>query len=220
MFYRELKNIVVCSFVLLIMFFSTGAFAISIVNTGTPASENPAWELSHDQWLASQFALTQGYNLTDIYGYMWSNPGNLTMTIYGNTFLSTSFYTYQAPDSNNRYFSKGFSVTQKDTSDWHGLSGLNWYLPAGTYWISFEAQDGDTYSGAMPYPSPNPLYREAWYGSSFGYTRWWPDNSQNIGVRIESNPQVPEPSSLQILVFLALGIGLFPLIVNRSEKAL
>ena len=232
-----LKILFVSVFLFFIVWLSPTAQAVIIVDTGeptAPANGGSAWFYGDGGggWLAEEFTTTQNYAVTNLEGWIWE--GNSA----GNDAFSTLAHVVlygdggEIPDVLDQIFSGAFSVPNNDPDDrplsgdvnpygWHGVSGLNVPLPAGTYWIAFESYftDTDYYYGAMGYPAPNPLTNDA-YGSSFGYTQQIPDELQ-LGIKIQGTPGlpqgntiIPEPSSLFLL-----GTGLFSFATLRRKRS-
>lgn len=188
------------------------AYAAVIVDTGPGPNAGGGYGLYPDQWLAGEFNLSQPDTITDVYGWIDGtsyDPGTATIAIYddggiipGSQLFTTQFSIFHPQDSEIR-------------ADWYGASGLNWGLSSGTYWVSFESRANDTYSGAMPFYSQNPLSNEAfWNGGSWNSTRL------GIGVRVYSDGSapapgvVPEPASM-----ILMGIGLAGAAMRKRKRA-
>lgn len=187
-----------------------------IVNTGTPDEAGPAWIVSGpggftQQSLAFEFSTSQSVVVTGLQGYFWDNPifatpGTLTVALYRGSSLGSNGGVI--PDTANEVFSRQFQIDGVDHENdflfggWHGIQDLAVLLSAGTYWIAFEGRgEADTYVGAMPGSSPNPLTTAA-----FTYEGVYSDSLEPVdsGVRIEVTP---EPTSLWLITTGILGFA-------------
>ncbi len=203
---RAIGTVKTLSFLFIMFLILTdSADAATIVDTGLNPSGTTSGGYSlgyrptapfDGQWLAGEFTIDQGYNLTEIKGWMDGISGSqLTAAIYADD--ATGTYAGEVPGTElySETFSAGLNL------DWYGPEGLSWSLDPGTYWVSFEVHqgDGDDFWGIMPnwQTVPNPLENEAyWYnlnGSWVGY-----DGYINMGLKIEGNP-VPIPSTMFLL---------------------
>ena len=157
--------------------FSDGAGGYSLVNDG---------ELSQN--IALQFTLSSSANITSVEGWIieYVNTGNLTIGI-GTSPGDMLF--------NGTFQSQGLFADQ-----WEGLTGLNWSLESGTYWVSFIANPG--FSGAMPGGAAQPL--SSW-AISFNSPNWsvlptFGLEQNAFGVRILGNPQSVPDSGVNVIV--------------------
>jgi len=163
--------------------FCSNAFAITIVDTGAPSPLNQRSNLHQTQWLAAQFNLNQPYILTDIEGYFYASisGGTVKIIIYGDN-------ETDLPDTTNELYIAEFSFSESDygQTNWYGISGLNLYLDAGTYWVSFENWDSATLVAAMPRYAPLPIINEARAYDSGGSMTWTGFDELDMGLRIQA----------------------------------
>ncbi|MGV7222851.1 MAG: hypothetical protein ACQ9MH_15145 [Nitrospinales bacterium] len=151
-------SMVVLSISILLILFGTIAHAMLVVDTGAPDEANmiPAWALMNNEMalqnLAAQFTLDNDYYLTELLGYIeaaasYDSSRLIDLKIYGDLANTLDF--------NSLLYSQSFTFTVNTFGDWFGVGGVNWFLPQGTYWISFEPQPG--VSGFMGAGVPNPV---------------------------------------------------------------
>jgi hypothetical protein len=168
------------------------ASATLIVDTG-PGPLSGGYVLGDEfglgtRWLAAEFTLAGAAVLTSVEGWMWAFQGtpNVQAAIYtdGGEVPGSLLYT-SAP------FIPGATG---ESADWYGVSGLGWALGAGSWWVSFQADED---IAGMPYPSASPLSDYASRRTRFS-TDWNADDSLGFGVRIEADP-IPEPATLLLL---------------------
>ncbi len=212
----------------LVVLLAGGAAATMIVNTGIPVSPSGdvqypwpdgVFVLAADIWHAGRFTTTETYNITSVKGWMGygnaqgmvnavirsDRPFREGVTVPGDILYSGSFY---APGG---YSQSGFF--------WQGVSGVNWSLPAGTYWAAFEVPyNGDfTYQGLMSRYAPDPMssyaYAEvfAWdfifrgYGNYIDLARG--DTFPGFGMQVEGISPTPLPGTLLLLGSALAGLG-------------
>ena len=206
-----------------LLFLSAQTSAVVLVDTGAYECAGGAGTscggatLFNESWgqqsLAAEFSLSDQTILTSLSVWMSSFgfADTFTMAIYADA--------GSVPDSGTELFSQ--TVTMSDTgyadgydNQWQGLSGLDWILDAGDYWLSLEVREGQSYYGYLPsweYGAPNPLDNYAFYYADNGQ---WLDAPVNFGVRIEGDiASVPEPHGL-----LLMSSTLFMLLFLRRRR--
>lgn len=127
----------------------------TIVDTGPGASgwtggtgllNDPTWAYQN---IAIEFTLTSATNITSVEGWISEgegSSGNLTIgigTSPGDLLFSGTYESQILPKINQ----------------WTGLTGLDWSLEAGTYWVSFLPNAG--FLASMPGGAPQPTSRYA-----------------------------------------------------------
>ena len=199
---------------------SSAAFSATVVDTGLGSgsdlvADNVWWVMPGDGIFAGQFSLPERTRITSAEGWFGiSDTGfDFDILIYdqaanglpGSALFSE--YVFAPP----QYPSGEFA---EYVYDWFGLSNLDWELPAGTYWISFEGTNPPLPGLAlMPGASQIPLIHYAEKNAHSGY-EWAYADWLDLGVRIEGSP-VPLPAS--IWLFLS-GIASLSIIIRKKKQ--
>lgn len=187
---------------LLSMAVTAPASAAYIVDTGTPSNNNP-WLFSLTQHFAGQFSVGTDTTVTGVEGWFFFEPsvqGSLTISLHGNSDHLPGAILYSA----------SLDILT-NSFDWYGLaSGLNWAVPAGTYWVSF--RPGNGLFGVMPGTAPSPLPEYA-VGIGNGWYNFNPNELDflALGVRISGQgtvTDVPEPAALGLATLGLVGLGI------------
>jgi hypothetical protein len=167
---------------------------VTIVDTGVPPPGGAIFPIGPTQWVAGQFTLADAHTINTIEGYI--QP----FLFLGNAFTVAVYAEEGADVPGTELFSGSATYTSALEEDWAGLSGLSWFLPAGTYWASFEIRPSQTFAGSMRTSAPSHLAN----GAFFFPPVWFPEDNLTIGVRItaDAGPEpapVPEPSTIGLL---------------------
>lgn len=176
--------------------------AATIVDTGTNDG-GLYWALgstpygAYPESLGARFTLSGDGTITSIEGYN---------AAYADANLDISIATDGGDIPGSNLYTATTFLAAEDGLQWHGISGLGWFLPAGNYWVVFSGQP--SFSGYAAGRATNPLEVEAY--TDIGNGQWYNGNALDIGVRIQGDvsPRVPDATPTQALLGIAL-LGLF-----------
>jgi hypothetical protein len=211
---------------------ASAANASFLVNTGEPTSLAVAGPILQNRiingqnsrgYIAVRFSLP-ATKITSIEGFLFKAQNNFINTQDNSTFhialydvtVNSAFALDGGKVPGTELFS---SQTQFGTqSGWHGLTNIDWYVPAGEYFAAFEVRDGDTYHGVISNRSP---IRLPYAGlGNFGPTTWFPafqgaTNTLGVSFRLAGDV-VPEPASWAMLI---TGFGLTGAAMRRRRQS-
>lgn len=182
------------------------SFATTIVDTGPATPANPA-DFTVGGHRAGQFVLGGATTITSV--ERWT-----AVTTGGDAFFGIHTDAAGLPGEAIEGLFAPLSVAVGGNA-WVGVSGLNWELPAGTYWLRFSIWFGGDLGPARfaaPFCAvgdtaclPAALALESGLDSFDPET--WGTRGARTGWRI-SGTTVPEPGSLALLALGLAGLGL------------
>ena len=151
------------------------------------------------QNLAMEFTLISATNITSVEGWISeANGSNGSLTIGIGTTPGDLLFSgmYQ-------------SQTLPEINQWTGLTGLDWYLEAGTYWVSFIANTG--FSASMPGSAPLPTSRYAvsqTFNPSWNVYNYDGLETDALGLRVSGDVQSIPDTGVNIFMFGGVLVGL------------
>lgn len=169
--------------------------AFVLVDTGANPGGTP-WTFSYEQSFAGEFSIGPNYTLDSIQGF-FGNEGGLA----GNVTISLHSDAGNIPG--NVLFSASTTLAASAAAAWNGVYGLGWNPGAGTYWVSFIADQN--IAGSMPGDAPDPLDEYAQF-TNRSWLDWGPNyfDYLDVGIRINA---IPEPAPLALLASGLAGLG-------------
>lgn len=165
---------------------SVSAEAALVVDTGAAPATGPNYTLAPTQDLAGYFTLGSAITVTSVKGFINGTGGSTgTIRIYSDAAL---------PDNANLLFSSTFTTVATPIEGlWQGVTGQNWALAAGNYWVSFSSTGDDGMFDGVASPLANYAYT--------GSGNWNQYSALNVGVQIESGTgAVPEPATWAMMI--------------------
>jgi hypothetical protein len=198
----------------------TPASSAVLIDTGAPPpGSSLGWTLAIEQSLYAQFTLTDSTVITAIEALMGGEAQTVTIGIYANNSVpglddlpgGTPFLSAKFQDV----------ATPFDAFTWQGVSGLDWSLAPGTYWVGFSGNAdphaiGSIGGGGIMGNAPHPLGPEAYTDPHGTLSR---ADFYNLALRIDAaDPAsaVPEPASWLTMI---LGLGLVGAASRRRRMA-
>jgi hypothetical protein len=129
--------------------FASVGHAETILDTGPGPSSSSGVDLGGhtNNWIAVGFNLADASIITTVEGW-----------IHRYATGDVTFVLYDASGADGRPGSELYAQSGRITagSSWQGVSGLNWDLDSGDYWLAFEVRADSTFRGGMGLGVPDP----------------------------------------------------------------
>lgn len=184
----QVKQCLFACIVLMAFHSQSSAGVALLLDTGTP-TEGASFTINNTinyQTFAGAFETSQPHIVTSVEAYLseFREEGSLTFRITGRD--------GNLPDVSNTLFSTNFDQVEDLTKGWYGPTGLNWLLPAGSYYLVLDPQP--SFTSLMPKGSPHPTIVP--FTNDSVSTGWSSPTTRSVGFRVTA---VPEPSALAFL---------------------
>jgi len=192
------------------------ANASFVLDTGTPTSTSGPTTLSASQWLAGEFSVTAGEDITSLSAYLTQGAGQV-----GDTF-SFDIYSNSGFIGNRSYASSEvYSASGTFTANGWNTTAVNWVpTSTGNYWLALQLTASNTNingsSGRAEQGLDAPVETSATTGTvpalQFAYLgsgtlgQYTTQGALPIGLEINAAP-VPLPAAVWLLGSAAAGLG-------------
>jgi hypothetical protein len=163
--------------------------AATVVDTGPgPASGSALFLSNHYRGLAGKFTTSQAWRVTSVEAWLQVDVGGAVKAI---------IYKDDANGTipGTKLFSQELIAVVNPSAGWTGATGLNWFLPPGTYWVGFEVDTIGIFCVAY-YPAPQPLGN---YAAAVIDNPWVSIPGRNLGFRIQGNSPSLTGSSMLLV---------------------
>lgn len=184
------------------------AHAYDVVNTAVPLNGLVMSNtVDSANWMAEKFSVTSNTQIDSVMAYLLSADAagdagkTFTIALYAN---SGNLPSLDFAAANQGQL---FQATASYNGDgWNGISGLNWTVAAGSYWLALEGgTDANSAAylqaptGALPVAQAVDYYAGGQHYVATGL-------SDSFGLQVTAvTPAVPEPSSLALML-ASLGV--------------
>jgi hypothetical protein len=178
---RRKKFLLLSSILYAVLFLGNSQAAV-LLDTGPGPSSGSAWYLdSIHRGVAGKFTTTRTWTIGSVETWMQVDAGGP---------VRAAIYNHDAGGDlpGSVRFSQNFTATANPVAGWQGVSGLNWSLPPGTYWVGLQVETIGI-QGVMYSPAAHPLGRYAFFVLDNPWSQFYVD----LGFRIQGNGQVIPP---------------------------
>jgi hypothetical protein len=179
------------------------ASASFVLDTGTPTGTGAPEVLSTAQFLAGEFAVTAGENITELSAYLTQGAGQP-----GDTF---TFDIYSGSGLIARNASPVFSTTGTFTTNGWNSAAVNWTpTTTGDYWLALQVASTTDTKG-LDAPTETSTSTGTAPALAFAYSTGgsaaYKSTSTGIGLEVTAASPVPLPAGIWLLGSGVLGLG-------------
>jgi len=194
---------------------SAQAASIDLINTQTPSGSNiGANTLDASNWLAERFTVNAPVVIDSISVFLTS------MDAYADQGKSFTLALYNSAGTTPALNFNGANQGQVQQASatylqdgWNGVSGLNWSLAAGSYWLAVEVGDGANAASNLMAPAGATPMAEAVATYVGGQRYQAATAADTFGLHITAAP-VPEPEQWALLL---AGLGTCAILRARRQ---
>jgi hypothetical protein len=174
------------------------ASASFVLDTGTPAGTGAPTVLSSSQWLAGEFAVTAGEDITSLSAYLTQGAGQP-----GNTFTFDIYSSAGFTNSSSTRPAAVFSATGTFTTNGWNTASVNWMpLQSGNYWLALQVAS-PTNTPGLDAPSEVSAGTGTAPAIAFAYApsshKYQTSGAPQIGLEVTAASPVPLPASAWLL---------------------
>jgi hypothetical protein len=178
-----------------------------VLDTGAPAGSS-AFVLSSAQWVAGEFAVTAGTDITDLSAYLTQGAGSIGDTFTFDIYSTATSFTGRASGRTSV-----FTATGTFTQNGWNTTAVDWTpTTTGDYWLALQVGPTNSTKGldlpgeASATTGTAPALGFAYLGSGTN-SAYTTVGAPSVGLEVTAGSPVPLPPALWLLGSGILGLG-------------